>query len=69
LWKPILGSALIVGAGFALFTLSNFPPSHRLGILVSTGAVLTDVVVLLLLPALATSGRLARAGRRSSRPQ
>jgi predicted RND superfamily exporter protein len=66
LWKPILGSALIVGAGFALFMLSGFPPSHRLGILVSTGAVLTDVVVLLLLPALATSGWLGRAGSRRS---
>jgi hypothetical protein len=46
--------------------LSGFPPSHRLGILVSTGAVLTDVVVLLLLPALATSGWLGRAGSRRS---
>jgi predicted RND superfamily exporter protein len=53
-WQPILYSALTVGAGFSLFLLSRFPPTHRLGALASAGAVLTDLVVLLALPALAT---------------
>jgi predicted RND superfamily exporter protein len=67
LWRPILGSASIVGVGFALFTLSAFPPTHRLGLLVSTGTLLTDGVVLLLLPALATTRWLGRWSSRSSR--
>jgi predicted RND superfamily exporter protein len=66
LWKPILGSALIVGVGFALFTLSEFPTTQRLGVLVSAGAMLTDGVVLLLLPALATSRWLAWGSARRS---
>jgi predicted RND superfamily exporter protein len=60
LWRPILASALIVGAGFALFMLSQFPPTQRLGLLVSTGAMATDAVVLLVLPALATSRLFSR---------
>jgi len=59
-WSPILASALIVGSGFALFTLSRFPPTHRLGALACIGAVLTDAVVLLVLPALATIGLAKR---------
>jgi len=53
LWEPILCSALIVVAGFALFTLSRFPPTQRLGVLVCAGAALTDAIVLLVLPAIA----------------
>jgi hypothetical protein len=51
LWVPILFSMLIVGSGFALFLFSNFPPTQRLGALVSLGAILTDLVVLVVLPA------------------
>jgi predicted RND superfamily exporter protein len=64
LWSPILASALIVGSGFALFMLSGFPPTHRLGVLACTGAVLTDAVVLVVLPALATVGLRRRTVRR-----
>ena len=38
---------LIVVSGFALFLLSDFPPTQRLGVLVCIGAALTDIVVLL----------------------
>lgn len=54
LWYPILISMLIVAAGFALFLLSSFPPTRRLGVLVCAGAVITDLVVLVVLPAVAT---------------
>jgi predicted RND superfamily exporter protein len=44
---------LIVVSGFALFLLSSFPPTQRLGVLVCAGATITDLVVLTVLPALA----------------
>jgi predicted RND superfamily exporter protein len=56
LWGPILISMLVVVSGFALFLLSGFPPTRRLGILVCGGAALTDLVVLVVLPAIATWG-------------
>ena len=52
MWRPILASMLIVASGFALFLLSKFPPTQRLGVLVCIGAIVTDLVVLVALPAL-----------------
>jgi predicted RND superfamily exporter protein len=49
LWIPILYSALIVGCGFALLLFSDFPPTRHLGALVSVGAILTDLAVLVVL--------------------
>lgn len=57
MWRPILGSMLIVASGFALFLLSGFPPTQRLGVLVCAGGVITDLVVLVMLPAIATFGQ------------
>jgi predicted RND superfamily exporter protein len=54
LWRPIFCSMLIVVAGFSLFLLSSFPPTQRLGLLVCAGTAITDVVVLIVLPAVAT---------------
>lgn len=56
LWAPILASMLIVTAGFSLFLLSSFPPTQRLGVLVCVGAAITDLVVLVVLPAIVTLG-------------
>ena len=65
LWGPILASMLIVTSGFALLLLSSFPPTRRLGVLVCIGAAITDLVVLLVLPAIVTSvHRFAAAVRR-----
>jgi predicted RND superfamily exporter protein len=64
MWQPILASMAIVASGFALFLLSDFPPTRRLGVLVCIGAVMTDLVVLLMLPALATFGRRRNAADR-----
>jgi predicted RND superfamily exporter protein len=50
MWRPILASMLIVASGFALFLLSDFPPTQRLGVLVCVGAIITDLVVLVVLP-------------------
>ena len=58
LWAPILASMLIVTSGFALFLLSSFPPTERLGVLVCAGAAITDLVVLVVLPALVTSRKM-----------
>jgi predicted RND superfamily exporter protein len=66
LWGPILASMLIVTSGFALFLLSSFPPTQRLGVLVCVGTAITDLVVLLVLPAIATfhkGGRLKSTSR------
>jgi predicted RND superfamily exporter protein len=52
---------LIVASGFALFLLSNFPPTQRLGVLVCVGAVITDLVVLIMLPTIASFGHRARS--------
>lgn len=57
MWRPIVASMLIVASGFALFLLSDFPPTQRLGVLVCIGAVMTDLVVLVMLPAMAAVGR------------
>jgi predicted RND superfamily exporter protein len=63
MWWPILASMLIVASGFALFLLSDFPPTQRLGALVCVGALLTDLVVLLVLPTLASLGGHRRQSR------
>lgn len=62
LWAPILASMLIVASGFALFLLSSFPPTRRLGVLVCVGAILTDLVVLVVLPGLVGSLEAWREG-------
>jgi predicted RND superfamily exporter protein len=79
LWIPILYSALIVGCGFALLLFSTFPPTRHLGVMVSLGAILTDLAVLVVLgtalqlwtPDGPSSGFLRRALLRSTkgRPQ
>jgi uncharacterized protein len=61
LWRPILFSMVVVASGFALFLLSSFPPTQRLGMLVCAGAILTDLMVLTVLPAVAT-WRVGRGG-------
>jgi predicted RND superfamily exporter protein len=77
LWGPILAAMLIVVSGFALFLFSSFPPTQRLGVLVCAGAAITDLVVLVVLPAIAartagakaTSTAASHASKRSHRHQ
>jgi predicted RND superfamily exporter protein len=67
MWRPILASMLIVASGFALFLLSDFPPTRRLGVLVCIGAIVTDLVVLVALPAFAMFGRRPTSGHERRR--
>lgn len=62
LWRPILFSMIVVASGFALFLLSSFPPTQRLGLLVCAGAIITDLVVLVVVPAIAARRRTLDRG-------
>lgn len=50
LFEPMLWSTLVVCAGFAIFTLSTFPPTQRFGASVVLGTVLTPLGALFILP-------------------
>ena len=50
LWKPITVSSLIIAIGFGVLLLSDYPPTQRLGILVSVGTLLWVVLTLFVLP-------------------
>ena len=54
---PILISALVVCAGFAIFALSTFPPTRRFGLAVVFGTAVAAFGALILLPALAAPKR------------
>ncbi|MDA9101383.1 hypothetical protein N9K06_01760, partial [Omnitrophica bacterium] len=54
LWRPILFSMFIVCCGFAIFGLSNFPPTQRFGLSVVLGTVMSPLAALFLLPYLAS---------------
>jgi predicted RND superfamily exporter protein len=51
-WKGIVYSDVIIGAGFAIFALSSFPPTQRFGIVVLAGTVIDIAANLFLLPLL-----------------
>jgi predicted RND superfamily exporter protein len=44
-WRGIMFSDAILGAGVALFALSNFPPGQRFGLVVVSGTVI-DILIL-----------------------
>jgi predicted RND superfamily exporter protein len=57
LWQPIVGAALIISAGFGIFSLSTFPPTQKFGLAVILGTVAAATTALLVLPQ-AAAGRL-----------
>ncbi len=59
LWQPIVGAALIISAGFGIFSLSTFPPTQKFGMAVILGTVTAAATALLVLPQ-AAAGRLRR---------
>lgn len=63
--RPILGAALILGAGFGIFGLSSFPPTQRFGFAVVLGLAMAAALTLLALPRLV--GRRADPGDEPSR--
>jgi predicted RND superfamily exporter protein len=52
-WRGIVYSDVIIAAGFAIFALSNFPPTQRFGLVVVSGTVIDILANLFLLPLLA----------------
>src|SRR5438552_3191518 len=51
-WRGIVYSDVIIGAGFAIFVLSNFPPTQRFGLVVLAGLVIDILGNLFVLPLL-----------------
>jgi uncharacterized protein len=52
-WRGIVFSDVVIGAGFAIFALSSFPPTQRFGLVVVAGTVIDILANLFVLPALA----------------
>jgi predicted RND superfamily exporter protein len=51
-WRGIVYSDVIIAAGFAIFALSNFPPTQRFGLVVVAGTVIDILANLFVLPLL-----------------
>lgn len=64
-WRGIVYSDVIIGAGFAIFALSSFPPTQRFGLVVLAGTAIDIAANLFLLPLLGG----AELGRRKPRLQ
>lgn len=60
-WRGIVYSDVIIGAGFAIFALSNFPPTQRFGLVVLAGTVIDILANLFVLPLLAGASWQRRA--------
>jgi predicted RND superfamily exporter protein len=54
-WRGIVYSDVIIAAGFAIFVLSNFPPTQRFGLVVVSGTFIDILANLFLLPLLGGS--------------
>src|SRR6266516_3549101 len=52
-WRGIVYSDVIFAAGFAIFVLSNFPPTQRFGLVVLAGLIVDILANLFVLPLLA----------------
>src|SRR5438477_6623701 len=51
-WRGIVYSDVIIAAGFAIFVLSDFPPTQRFGLVVLAGCIIDILANLLVLPLL-----------------
>jgi len=51
-WRGIVYSDVIIAAGFAIFVLSDFPPTQRFGLVVLAGCVIDILANLFVLPVL-----------------
>jgi predicted RND superfamily exporter protein len=52
-WRGIVYSDVIIAAGFAIFMLSDFPPTQRFGLVVVAGCIIDILANLFVLPLLA----------------
>jgi predicted RND superfamily exporter protein len=64
-WRGIVYSDVVIGAGFAIFALSSFPPTQRFGLVVLAGTAIDILANLFVLPVLAG----AEFGRRVAHPK
>src|SRR5215467_10046406 len=55
-WRGIVYSDVIIAAGFAIFVLSDFPPTQRFGLVVLAGCVIDILANLFVLPLLGGAG-------------
>jgi uncharacterized protein len=51
-WRGIVYSDVILAAGFAIFVLSDFPPTQRFGLVVVAGTIIDIMANLFVLPAI-----------------
>lgn len=51
-WRGIVYSDVIIAAGFAIFVLSDFPPTQRFGLIVVVGTIIDILANLFVLPLL-----------------
>jgi uncharacterized protein len=51
-WRRIVYSDVIIAAGFAIFVLSDFPPTQRFGLVVLVGCIIDILANLVVLPLL-----------------
>src|SRR5204862_4455437 len=51
-WRGIVYSDVIIAAGFAIFVLSDFPPTQRFGAVVLAGCIIDILANLFVLPLL-----------------
>jgi predicted RND superfamily exporter protein len=51
-WRGIVYSDVIIAAGFAIFVLSDFPPTQRFGVVVLAGTIIDILANLFVLPLL-----------------
>jgi predicted RND superfamily exporter protein len=56
-WRGIVYSDVIIAAGFAIFVLSDFPPTQRFGLVVLAGCVVDILANLFVLPLLGGAER------------
>jgi predicted RND superfamily exporter protein len=61
-WRGIVYSDVIIAVGFAIFILSDFPPTERFGIVVLAGTIVDILANLFVLPLLA-GAELKTVGR------
>ena len=62
-WRGIVYSDVIIGAGFAIFVLSDFPPTQRFGLVVLGGTIIDILANLFVLPLLGGGQRKIKGTR------
>jgi predicted RND superfamily exporter protein len=62
-WRGIVYSDAIIAAGFALFVLSDFPPTQRFGLVVLAGCIIDILANLFVLPLLGGAELKTRTGK------